>query len=134
MNNTSIKPMTKEALTEIITDEYYDVIGDDEWVMLDSEVDAINKDQQTYSAPYAQKAGTYSHEKIISDRWRMDYKTHRMIREGYLCLEGDALFACEKDAVDFVSQRTGESYKDFNEVYEASERGDIGESYFTDWL
>ncbi|MGP5057602.1 hypothetical protein ACTXIV_02605 [Psychrobacter celer] len=133
MTDTMIKPMTKQELTDIVINEYSHVIGDSEWEMLDSEADAINKDQQTRSAD-AGGAGSSTHEQIIECLWRMDYKTHRLIQEGYMCLEDAALFASEQDAVDYINEVTGESYKDFNEVSEAVENGDIADCYFTDWL
>lgn len=133
MTDTMIKAMTKEELTEIVIDDYAHIIGDSEWEMLDSEVDAINKDQRTRSANGA-AAGTSSHEMILDCLWRMDYKTHRLIQKGYMCFEDEALFASEQDAVDYINERTGESYKDFIEVSEAVENGIIGDCYSTDWL
>ena len=133
MSATEIKAMSKAELTEIVLDEYGYIIGDSEWEMLDSEVDAINKDQQLRSASGA-PAGECSHREIIDCLWRMDYKTHRLIQEGIMCLEDEALFINEDDAVAYINEQVGESYKDIHEVYAAVERGDIADCYYTDWL
>ena len=133
MSDTMIKDMTKEELTAIVIDENSHVITDADWQMLDSEVDAINKDQRTRSAG-SNPVGTSTHQEIVGCLWRVDHKTHRLIQEGFMCLEDSALFADENDAVAYINEVTGENFKDFSDAAEAAEMGEIGDCYETDWL
>lgn len=71
-------------------------------------------------------------EETLNEFVRIDTKTTRLLINGYMLFDGDAYFANEADAVEYLNAN-GFACATFNEAYEASERGELDDTYMTDW-
>lgn len=71
-------------------------------------------------------------EETLNEFIRIDSKTDRLLINGYMVSDGDAYFANEADAVEYLNAN-GFECTTFNEAYEASERGELDDTFMTDW-
>lgn len=71
-------------------------------------------------------------EELLSDFVRIDSKTHRLMIAGMMIFGGAAYFVDVEDAVEYLNAN-GVECKDFCEAYELSERGEIEDTFYTEW-
>ena len=99
----------------------------DDWMPTDDDMALVHK---IFDAEGA--TTTQDRIKVVDEFMRIDSKTLRTIIEGFLIFGCTAYFAKEKDAVEYLNAN-GVECTDFNSAYEMSERGEIDDTYFTEW-
>ena len=125
MSATAIKPITKDELAELVINEY----GlDSDWSPTDEEVALAIKTQQLKSNSSCVPEGSMSYEDVVSELFRVDTKTKRLMQSGFIIFDGEAYFAEEADAVEYLNANGFECTH-----FAVSEDGELDETYFTDW-
>lgn len=112
----------EQAFKEVHTDSC-----DAAWVLHEDDVSKV------LEVMTARKAKTFADVlKAVSDYFRIDNKSKRIMTQGFLIWGGVAYFIEEADAVAYLNDN-GFACTTFHEAYEASEAGQMDECYFTEW-
>lgn len=100
-----------------------DLVTDFEWTTedLQKKLDELNKKLAI------QDFEPYIMEEFLDEFFRVDSKTGKYISSGYVINDGEAYFAKEEDAQEYIQKHFGDNAT-LDELYES------GNIYWTEWL
>lgn len=100
-----------------------DLVTDFEWTTedLQQKLDELNKKLAI------QDLESYTMEEFLDEFFRVDSKTGKYISSGYVINDGEAYFAKEEDAQEYIQKHFGDNAT-LDELYES------GNIYWTEWL
>lgn len=100
-----------------------DLVNDFEWTTedLQKKLDELNKKLAI------QDLEPYTMEEFLDEFFRVDSKTGKCISSGYVINDGEAYFAKEEDAQEYIQKHFGDNAT-LDELYES------GNIYWTEWL
>lgn len=100
-----------------------DLVTDFEWTTedLQKKLDELNKKLAI------QDLEPYTMEEFLDEFFRVDSKTGKYISSGYVINDGEAYFAKEEDAKEYIQKHFGDNAT-LDELYES------GNIYWTEWL
>lgn len=120
LNKSAIEEMTRNVVNNA---------GElpDDWSMTD-------EDMKLVELIFGEKKPKTDEEKeeMLSDYIRIDSKTHRFMIAGFMVFGGSAYFIEVEDAVEYLNAE-GVECEDFDTAYELSEKGEIDETFYTEW-
>lgn len=100
-----------------------DLVTDFGWTVedLQKKLDELNKKLAI------QDFEPYTMEEFLDEFFRVDSKTGKYISSGYVINDGEAYFAKEEDAQEYIQKHFGDNAT-LDELYES------GNIYWTEWL
>lgn len=120
------KEVQRESLTNMVINQFCEELADDEdWILNDEEVDFILDYAELYMLTTVE---------VIEENFVIDSLTNRLLNKAFVCLNGDAYFGKEEDAIRYLNEN-GVTCTTFKEACENFERTKIKElsCYYTEW-
>ena len=115
---------TKEDVKKIFHSLFF---LEDDWMPTDEDMVLL---QKVFDAKGA--VGWHEQTNVVDNFFRVDSKTFRPMTEGHIIFDGVAHFIKEEDAVEYLNAN-GVTCESFTEAYEMAQRGEIDDTYFTEW-